>query len=57
MDRAVVENLNNMIYILSNDVSCDKGFHNLRLFNSRMFAMCETLEMRNCVSHIVNVNA
>ena len=26
MDRAVVENLNNVICVLSNDVGCDKGF-------------------------------
>ena len=26
MDRTAVENLNNVICVLSNDVSCDKGF-------------------------------
>ena len=36
MNRAVVKNINNVIYILSNDVSYYEGFSNVRcLYNKK----------------------
>ena len=37
MNRTAAENLNNVIYVFSNDVNCDKGFLNVKyLYNKKI---------------------
>ena len=47
MNRAIVENLSNAIYVLSNDVNCDEGFYNLRLFDSKNIARIVIITIEN----------
>ena len=47
MNRTAVENLNNVIYVLSNKLNCDEGFHNLRIFNSKKIAHIVITTIKN----------
>ena len=49
INRAVVENLSNVICVFSNDVSCDEGFYNPRLFDSEKIARIVIAAIENRV--------
>ena len=54
MNRIAVENLNNVICVFSKDVNCDKGFHNLYIFDSEKIARIVITTIENRVE--INLN-